>query len=603
MPRTLPAALTTVMDAGIYEPYLRVVMNEDANDTGAVTVEPLAFKLEPLQAYVKIAGNFSVDPSFFRIVRGAVINGTPSTISSIWFKFSDYKYDGKFLEFFGKALAKDYQSIAANSSYQTVIETALVDGAAGVSITPNYEGAAVWKAYQFYPTGKAIILSPRMKLFTLLQQKYLIFATEDGWDGAQNNMFFFAATTTRTTDYTVVDQLFNHNTKGEIRKLISRDESNTIHSNGDATSVIHNLGFLHSTAALPTNATNQQAGSRSSKLPVHLKYRTGDQVDITLDNNINPLPMRVKVTEILNLESTPAWYQVLETLEWFSDTEGGPLPSTIEAAAPYTPLATGNFDAVLSTNDNNIQAAMETIDDHAHTLVTEDVQDIIGAMVTGNTETGITVTYQDSDGTIDFELTTAVPTTEEIQDIVGAMVSGGTETGIAVTYDDTNARLDFVAEVTQAELDAHTALITTDHGHILDTQSANNAFAANTTFATLTGLSVSLVSGKEYEFEYNLDIDASAAGGCKFRCSGSFTYSAFVARYLGINNTTLAICIAARTTTDTTAVNQVGATDVQLRITGRIECNGSGTFFLQAAQQVASGTSTVKNTVLKIWEI
>lgn len=45
------------------------------------------------------------------------------------------------------------------------------------------------------------------------------------------------------------------------------------------------------------------------------------------------------------------------------------------------------------------------------------------------------------------------PTTEVLQDLVGAMVSGGTETGIAVTYDDTNARLDFVAEVTQAELD------------------------------------------------------------------------------------------------------------------------------------------------------
>ena len=35
-------------------------------------------------------------------------------------------------------------------------------------------------------------------------------------------------------------------------------------------------------------------------------------------------------------------------------------------------------------------------------LTTEEVQDIAGGMVTGNTETGITVTYQDSDGTIDF---------------------------------------------------------------------------------------------------------------------------------------------------------------------------------------------------------
>jgi len=36
------------------------------------------------------------------------------------------------------------------------------------------------------------------------------------------------------------------------------------------------------------------------------------------------------------------------------------------------------------------------------TLTNEQVQDIVGGMLTGNTETGITVTYQDGDGTIDF---------------------------------------------------------------------------------------------------------------------------------------------------------------------------------------------------------
>jgi hypothetical protein len=36
-------------------------------------------------------------------------------------------------------------------------------------------------------------------------------------------------------------------------------------------------------------------------------------------------------------------------------------------------------------------------------------------------------------------------TTEEVQDIIGAMVAGNTETNISVTYDDTNGKLDFVA--------------------------------------------------------------------------------------------------------------------------------------------------------------
>lgn len=367
MPRTLPAALTTVMDAGIYEPYIRVVTASDPATT-AETVQPLGYKLEPLRATVTIPMSAANDNSWFRIVRGAVINGTPSTISSIWFRTIDYKYNGKFVTLEGEPLAREYMSIAANSDYQTVIETALLRDVG--QIVASYEGTAAWKAYQFYPAGKNIILSPIKNLFTMLQQKYLIFATEDGFDGTDDNMFFFVATATRSTDYTIIDQLFNFNAHTTTRKLISRDEANTVHTSGASTDVLHNLGFLHSTASQPTNNPVQQAGSRSSKLPVHLKYRTGDKVDITQDANINPQPMRIRVTEVLDLNSTPAWYQIIETLEWYGSTEGGPMPSTIEAAAPYTPLMTGNFNNVLSANDNNVQAAMETIDDHTHATPT-----------------------------------------------------------------------------------------------------------------------------------------------------------------------------------------------------------------------------------------
>ena len=152
----------------------------------------------------------------------------------------------------------------------------------------------------------------------------------------------------------------------------------------------------------------------------------------------------------------------------------------------------------------------------------EKVEDFVGGMLTGNTETGITVTYDDSDGTIDFvvasqtdeNFTTAdhskldgieagadvtdatnvdnagavmntdsstasmsfvvdeddmtsdsdtkVPTQqsvkayvdanaggatlteEQVEDFVGGMVTGNTETGITVTYQDADGTLDFV---------------------------------------------------------------------------------------------------------------------------------------------------------------
>ena len=92
--------------------------------------------------------------------------------------------------------------------------------------------------------------------------------------------------------------------------------------------------------------------------------------------------------------------------------------------------------------------------DHSHGgFVCEDmnetIQDIVGGMVTGNTETNITVTYDDATGKLNFDVTLdgAPLTTEAVQDIVGDMVSGNTETGVVVTYDDTAGKLNFVSPV------------------------------------------------------------------------------------------------------------------------------------------------------------
>ena len=70
----------------------------------------------------------------------------------------------------------------------------------------------------------------------------------------------------------------------------------------------------------------------------------------------------------------------------------------------------------------------------------EEIQDIVGAMFSGNTETNITATYQDSDGTID--LVADQLTTEQVQDNVGAMFSSNTETNITATYQDSDGTID-----------------------------------------------------------------------------------------------------------------------------------------------------------------
>ena len=81
----------------------------------------------------------------------------------------------------------------------------------------------------------------------------------------------------------------------------------------------------------------------------------------------------------------------------------------------------------------------------------EEIADVVGAMFSGNTETRIAVTYDDSDNTIDLvvdDMTANTQlTTEQVEDIVGGMLDG-TETFISVSYDDDGgANIDFVVPV------------------------------------------------------------------------------------------------------------------------------------------------------------
>lgn len=113
---------------------------------------------------------------------------------------------------------------------------------------------------------------------------------------------------------------------------------------------------------------------------------------------------------------------------------------------------TAEISAALNITGNttitgDLTIGAETIFDSTSTF-TETIQDIIGGMVVGNAESGgITVVYEDSDGTLDFIMNTASTDVsdwdEAVQDTVGAMVSTNTESGISVDYDDTNGKLNF----------------------------------------------------------------------------------------------------------------------------------------------------------------
>jgi hypothetical protein len=135
--------------------------------------------------------------------------------------------------------------------------------------------------------------------------------------------------------------------------------------------IIHNLGFLPSTAVEPT-AYFLLAQPKFDPFPVHLKYQSSDFIRINLLQGGTYDFTCAEVTEILETvgaghRPAPMPYRMLITqTEWLSNTAAGPLPGTIERVGSYTPLVTAAFDEVLSENDNNVQAAIDTLDNHTH---------------------------------------------------------------------------------------------------------------------------------------------------------------------------------------------------------------------------------------------
>ena len=78
-------------------------------------------------------------------------------------------------------------------------------------------------------------------------------------------------------------------------------------------------------------------------------------------------------------------------------------------------------------------------------LSDEQVQDIVGGMVSGNTESGITVTYQDGDGTLDFTVGTLNQDTTGTASKVVVSDSTANTNFPVVFHDESNALLDDTA--------------------------------------------------------------------------------------------------------------------------------------------------------------
>lgn len=192
------------------------------------------------------------------------------------------------------------------------------------------------------------------------------------WSNGTNQFYITAVTDFLSTtkiatvidamspDYTIQQGDIKLKTDNLSRKFTWRDEAGTISTSGSATDIVHNLGYLESTDNPPSSFDNSDRASVT--VGVHLKYKTGDIYRLKI-NDTQTATYLGRVTEILDPNAEIGWRCEIELMERFGNTDGGPLPSTIERVAAYTPLVTTNFNNNLDSTVNNLQALADKIDD------------------------------------------------------------------------------------------------------------------------------------------------------------------------------------------------------------------------------------------------
>ena len=232
-------------------------------------------------------------------------------------------------------------------------------------------------------------------------------------------------------------------------------------------------GTVIASKAIITDANKDITGGRNITITGELDAAT---LDISGDADIDG-----------TLEADAITINGVTLAETISDTVGAMVTSNTETGIAVTYDDSDNtLDFVIGTlnQDTTGNAATATALETARTIhgvsfdgtanidLSEVIQDTVGAMVSSNTESGITVAYEDSDGTLDFTVgtlnqdttgnaatataletartihgvsfdgTANIDLTEVVQDTVGAMFSSNTETGITATYQDSDGTID-----------------------------------------------------------------------------------------------------------------------------------------------------------------
>ena len=128
------------------------------------------------------------------------------------------------------------------------------------------------------------------------------------------------------------------------------------------------------------------------------------------------------------------------------DTSGNAATATALETARTIGLS-GDVSGSVSFDGSANATITATVADnsHSHTIANvTGLQTALDAAFVSASASNDTITFTNAGGTTSsVTISDAVLSTEAVQDVVGGMVSTNSESGIAVTYDDTNGKLDF----------------------------------------------------------------------------------------------------------------------------------------------------------------
>jgi hypothetical protein len=127
-----------------------------------------------------------------------------------------------------------------------------------------------------------------------------------------------------------------------------------------------------------------------------------------------------------------------------------------EAQDSVASALSGGDKITVSYDDANDIISVDT-----SALDTEEVEDTVNNLISGGSN--ITTNYDDANDTLTISSPGNQLSDEEVQDIVGGMVSGNTETLIDVTYDDANDVLDFSVNETNISHNNIADVSSSDH--------------------------------------------------------------------------------------------------------------------------------------------